>query len=235
MLRTIKSDTLGRGMHGWLDSHFHFSFAEYYNPERVNFGVLRVLNDDIVQPGTGFGTHPHEDMEIISYVLEGELGHADSMGNRRTLTRGEVQYMSAGTGITHSEYNQGTKPLRFFQMWIVPDERGHTPNYGEQRFAWENRVNKWMTIAVGTKMESAETPVRIHQDAHVFATYLNKGKSLLLEVKTGRQAYLVVAEGKAQIQDIDLYQRDAMEIVEEDIIIKATEDVHIVVIEMAKE
>ena len=125
---------MGRGIHGWLDSHFHFSFAEYYNPENINFGVLRVWNDDIVLPGTGFGTHPHDNMEIISYVLEGELSHADSMGNEQTLTRGQVQYMSAGTGITHSEYNHGEVPLRFFQIWIFADKRGYRPNYGDYRF-----------------------------------------------------------------------------------------------------
>jgi redox-sensitive bicupin YhaK (pirin superfamily) len=234
MLRSIESGTLGRGVHGWLDSHFHFSFADYYNPENINFGVLRVWNDDIVLPGTGFDTHPHQNMEIISYVIEGELSHADSMGNEQTLSRGQVQYMSAGTGITHSEYNHGNVPLRFFQIWIFADADGHTPNYGDHRFIWEDRVNKWMPIATGVDNTGSFAPIKIHQDINAYATALTAGKTLPFEVAAGRQAYLVVAEGKARINGIGLHARDAIEITEEDVVVEAIEDAHIVIIEMAK-
>ena len=135
MLRYIDHTKMGRGIHGWLDSHFHFSFAEYYNPQNIQFGVLRVVNDDMVQPGTGFDTHPHQNMEILSYVVQGELTHADNMGNEQTLTRGQVQYMSAGTGVLHSEYNMGKDLLRFLQIWILPDASGYQPNYGDYRLS----------------------------------------------------------------------------------------------------
>jgi redox-sensitive bicupin YhaK (pirin superfamily) len=234
MLRSIESGSLGRGQHGWLDSHFHFSFAEYYNPENINFGALRVWNDDIVLPGTGFDTHPHRDMEIISYVIEGELSHADSMGNEQTLERGQVQYMSAGTGITHSEYNHGKEPLRFFQIWIFADANGHTPNYGDHRFKWEDRIDQWMPIATGLDNTESFAPIKIHQDINAYATYLTAGKSLPFGVGIGRQAYLVVAEGKARVDGIGLHARDAIEITEQGVVIEAEENAHIVIIEMAK-
>jgi redox-sensitive bicupin YhaK (pirin superfamily) len=226
---------MGRGIHGWLDSHFHFSFAEYYNPENINFGVLRVWNDDIVLPGRGFDTHPHQNMEIISYVVEGELSHADSMGNEQTLTRGQVQYMSAGTGVTHSEYNHGNVPLRFFQIWIFADQDNYPPNYGDQRFVWEDRINAWLSIATGVNNVHSKAPIRIHQDVNVYASYLTVGSQLPFEVGPGRQAYLVVGEGKARVNGIGLHTRDALEITEEDIVIEAIEEnAHLVIIEMAK-
>ena len=121
MIKYIDHEKMGTADHGWLRSRFHFSFAQYYNPENMGFGALRVLNDDLVRPGTGFETHPHRDMEIISYVVQGELTHGDSMGNRQTLKRGQIQYMSAGTGVWHSEHNLGEDTLRFLQIWIYPD------------------------------------------------------------------------------------------------------------------
>jgi len=134
VLRKIDNTKMGSSDLGWLKSKFHFSFAEYYNPSNVNFGVLRVINDDLVKPGTGFDTHPHRDMEIISYIVDGELTHGDSMGNKRTLSRGHVQYMSAGTGVFHSEHNFGEETLRFLQIWIYPDKNGYEPNYGDYKF-----------------------------------------------------------------------------------------------------
>jgi redox-sensitive bicupin YhaK (pirin superfamily) len=234
MLRAIESGTMGRGQHGWLDSHFHFSFAEYYNPENIDFGVLRVWNDDIVLPDTGFELHPHQNMEIISYVVSGELSHGDSMGNKQTLERGQVQYISAGTGVWHSEHNWGTTPLRFFQIWIFADANDYPPNYGDYRFTWEDRVDRWMPIASDVENSTSDAPIKVHQNINAYATYLTAGKSLPFEVKEGRQAYLVVAEGKTRINGIGLAARDAMEIIEEDVTVEALEDVHIVVIEMAK-
>lgn len=136
MLRKLDNKNMGRSDLGWLKSIFHFSFANYYNPENMNFGVLRVINDDLVKSNTGFGMHPHRDMEIISYVVDGELNHGDTIGNKNTITRGHVQYMSAGTGISHTEHNFGDTTSRFLQIWLLPDKKGVTPDYGDYRFKW---------------------------------------------------------------------------------------------------
>lgn len=232
MIRKIDHNDMGRGQHGWLDSHFHFSFAEYYNTKNINFGVLRVLNDDIVQPNRGFDLHPHQNMEIISYVVDGELTHQDSMGNKHTLKRGEVQYMSAGTGVYHSEYNLGDENLRFLQIWIFPDKEGYTPNYGDFRFEWEARKNKWMEIASN---EDDDAPITIHQDVHVYALELEAGKEIDFTVTNGRQAYLIQIEGNSLINDQSLETRDALESVEEDLHIKAESTSHFLIIEMKKE
>ena len=161
MPRYIDSKQMGRSRLGWLDSHFHFSFAEYYNPKNIRFGALRVINDDLIQAGTGFDTHPHENMEIITYVVEGELTHADSMGNRHTLTRGQVQYMSAGTGVTHSEHNFGKERLRLLQIWIFPDQKGYEPNYGDYRVAVEDRRDRWLPLVASVEDTDSPAPVRI--------------------------------------------------------------------------
>lgn len=234
MLHYIDHTKMGRSDHGWLDSHFHFSFADYYNPDNIQFGALRVINDDMVRPGTGFDTHPHRDMEILSYVIEGELSHADSMGNKHTLTAGQVQYMSAGTGVFHSEYNLGKKLLRFLQIWILPDEKGHKPNYGDYPFKLEDRRNTWLPIATGCANNNSAAPVRIHQDINAYATILDSGHSLDFKVEKGRQAYLVLVEGQADINGIQLATRDGMEIVEEDIHITPKDSAHILLIEMAR-
>lgn len=234
MLRFIDSQKMGRSRLGWLDSHFHFSFADYYNPGNVNFGVLRVMNDDLVQPGTGFDMHPHENMEIISYVVQGELSHADSMKNKETLTRGQVQYMSAGTGVVHSEHNWGSDLLRFFQIWIFPDKKGHKPNYGDYRFDWSARINKWLPLATSVENSESEAPIKMHADVNVYATYLTEGTQSEFQVAPGRQAYLVLMEGAAEVGEIKLGQRDALEIVEENISIKAKDSAHLLIIEMAK-
>jgi redox-sensitive bicupin YhaK (pirin superfamily) len=226
---------MGRGIHEWLDSHFHFSFAEYFNPENIQFGALRVINDDLVKVGKGFNTHPHEDMEIISYVVDGELTHGDSMGNRQTLSRGQVQYMSAGTGVLHSEHNLGTETLRFLQVWIVPDGQGYTPNYGDYRFQFEDRIGKWLPIATWTENTKSKAPIRIHQDVNVYATQIRAGETEKFTVEEGRQAYMVLIEGEAQVNGVvDLVARDALEITGEKIEIKAGRDAHIFLVEMKK-
>lgn len=232
MIRKIDSNNMGAADHGWLKSKFHFSFAEYYNPNNIQFGALRVINDDLVQPGTGFGMHPHRDMEIISYVVDGHLTHEDSMGNKQTITRGHVQYMSAGTGVFHSEYNLGNEVLRFLQIWILPDRTGHKPNYGDVPFKWEDRENKWLHMVSSTE---GDAPIKIHQDANIYSVELEKGKSIDFPVKEGRQAYLVLIEGKANICELQLNERDALESVEEDLIINAEETSHLLVIELKKQ
>ena len=144
MINIYRKKEHGTSELGWLHSLFHFSFAEYYNPNRMKFGVLRVLNDDLIEPGTGFDLHPHKDMEIISYVIDGVLTHADNMGNKRAVTRGNIQYMSAGTGVYHSEHNRGKEVARLLQLWIFPDKKNHIPNYGDHDFAWDSRKNKFL-------------------------------------------------------------------------------------------
>ncbi|GHU62061.1 hypothetical protein FACS189418_2780 [Clostridia bacterium] len=233
-MRYIDHKQMGRSKQGWLDSHFHFSFAEYYHPDNVQFGVLRVINDDEIQPGTGFDTHPHQDMEIISYIIKGELTHKDSMGYQRTLTRGQAQYMSAGTGVWHSEYNLSKNHvLRLLQIWIFPDQKGYKPNYGDQTFAWEDRIDQWMRIA-GSK-ENGEAPIQIHADINLYVTEISSGKELNFVVQKGRQAYFVLIEGKAKINGQVLEARDGMETVEEELNIQAMEQAHILLIEMKKE
>lgn len=222
---------MGKSNHGWLNSSFHFSFAEYFNPSNVNFGVLRVLNDDLIEGQTGFDTHPHENMEIVSYVIDGELTHKDSMGNKGVLTRGNVQYMSAGTGVYHSEYNNGNEKLRLLQIWIVPDKMHYEPNYGDHEFKWEERENKWLYMVSG---DDGNAPIKVHQDINMYSLSLEKNNEIPFNIDKNRQAYLVQIEGKSSINSIDLNKRDAMEIVEEDIRIKAKEKSHILVIEMKK-
>ena len=232
MIRYIDHQMMGRSRMGWLDSHFHFSFAEYRNPANMNFGVLRVLNDDLVEPGTGFDTHPHQDFEIISYVVDGELTHADSMANKQVLTRGQSQYMSAGTGITHSEHNRGSSMLRLLQIWLFPDRKGYEPRYGDQRFRWEDRINRWMPMASGDG--DSRFPIQVHADIHMYSAVLEPGKELICTAGPGRQAYLTLIEGEAEAGNVTLKSRDALEIVEETVTIRAGEAAHMLVIEMAK-
>jgi len=228
-MKKIDSGELFLADHGWLKSRFHFSFAEYYNPKNVHFGVLRVLNDDIVQPGTGFPEHPHENMEIISYIVEGELTHQDSMGNKRTLGRGDIQYMSAGTGLTHSEYNLGTEMLRFLQIWILPDSRGLQPNYGDHRFASEERENRLLPLVSG---RTGGAPVQIYQDVNIYATETEKEVEFPLE--ENRQAYLVLIEGRAAVNGETLETRDALEIAGGGFTIRPEKKAHALIIEMAR-
>lgn len=231
MIRKVDHKQMGRGRLSWLNSHFHFSFSEYYNPDNMNFGVLRVLNDDLIEAGKGFDTHPHKDMEIITYVIDGQLTHADSMGNEHTLTRGEVQYMSAGTGVFHSEHNRGHETARLLQLWIVPDKLGHTPNYGDHRFKWEDRSGGWLHMVSDIQ---GNAPIKIHQDVNIYALALSPSESIEFEVGLNRQAYLVLIEGKSIINQLSLETRDALESVEESLNIEALEKSHYLVVEMAK-
>lgn len=232
MLRYLDSQKFGRSQLDWLDSHFHFSFAEYFNPANINFGILRVINDDLIKPQTGFDTHPHQDMEIISYVVNGELSHADSMNNQKTVKRGQVQYMSAGTGVLHSEHNRGEDLLRILQIWIYPNQKGYAPNYGDYAFNWEDRKNRWLPLVSGDG--DKHFPIQIHADIHIYATEIETGKQLSFEVLANRQAYLVLIEGNATINNIALKMRDALEVTAETLEITADQTAHLLVLEMAK-
>jgi redox-sensitive bicupin YhaK (pirin superfamily) len=231
MLRKIESRNMGSSNLGWLRSKFHFSFAEYYNPFNIRFGTLRVINDDLIKPDTGFDTHPHKDMEIITYVINGELTHEDSMGNKNTITRGHVQYMSAGTEVYHSEFNFGEDTLRLLQIWILPDKSGYKPHYGDYRFNWNDRENKWLHMV---SSKDGDAPIKINQDTNVYSLELEIGKEINFSVNKGRQAYLVQTEGTSKINDVELNAQDGLEIIEEDILIQGKETSHILILEMKK-
>jgi redox-sensitive bicupin YhaK (pirin superfamily) len=193
MLNVRRSNERGYADHGWLQSYHTFSFADYYDPRYVEFGALRVINEDRVAAGTGFGTHGHRDMEIISYVLEGELAHRDSMGTGATIRPGDVQRMSAGRGVMHSEFNpSGDEPAHFLQIWIQPDQRGVQPSYEQKHFPAEEKRGRLRLIA---SKDGAEDSVRIHQDAKVFAGLFDGDERAEYPVGDDRQVYVHVARG----------------------------------------
>lgn len=197
----------------WLKSRFHFSFAEYMNYANTNFGVLRVMNDDLVQPHRGFGAHPHSNVEIITYIVEGELTHQDSNGNRESLGRGSVQFMTAGTQVYHTEHNLGDKPLRFIQTWIVPAARNLEPNYGSYApTTLDDHKNTLKHIVSDAKDTETSTPVKINQDVNAFAAELELGESVDLELGEDRQAYLLCVEGGIEVNGKTLSKYDASEI-----------------------
>ena len=204
-----KSDSRGIADHGWLKSRHSFSFANYYNPERMHFGVLRVLNDDYVEAGMGFGTHPHDNMEIISIPLEGDLEHKDSMGNTTVIKNGDIQVMSAGTGIQHSEFNKNKeKPVKFLQIWLFPNKRNVTPRYDQLALVKEERLNKFQQILSPNPTDDG---VWINQDAWFHITQLEKGKELEYKLKkSGNGIYTFVLSGEIQVDTTKLSSRDAL-------------------------
>eukprot|EP01040_Poterioochromonas_malhamensis_P006911 gene6911-7455_t len=202
----------------WLKSRFHFSFADYMNPANGNFGVLRVMNDDLVQPKRGFGAHPHRNAEICTYVVDGELTHQDSMGTEETLSRGAIQFMTAGRGISHSEHNLNDKdPLRFIQIWIQPRQSSLTPNYGSYRGDKVERRDRWAHLVSDVEASEVKTPIKIQQDANIFVTEFTIGKTVEFEIRAGRQAYLICLEGNVKIvgsngQEVGLSRHDGAEL-----------------------
>ena len=207
MFEVIRSNQRGYADHGWLKSFHSFSFADYYNPQRIEFGPLRVINEDRVQAGAGFGTHGHRDMEIISYVLAGELAHKDSLGNGSTLRPGDVQRMSAGRGVRHSEFNPSpTQPVHFLQIWIQPNVLDVAPSYEEKRFADTEKRGRLRLVA---SPDGAEGSVRIHQDARVFAGLFQGAESATLQVAEPRYLYVHVARGAIMANGTVLNAGDA--------------------------
>ncbi len=204
-----RSETRGHANHGWLNSYHSFSFANYYNPERMHFGVLRVLNDDRVAPGMGFGTHPHDNMEIISIPLEGDLEHKDSMGNTAVIRDGDIQVMSAGTGITHSEYNRNKdKEVRFLQIWLFPNKGNVKPRYDQMSLKRADRQNKLQQVLSPNPEDDG---VWIHQNAWFFLSSLSSGKSVKHSSKSEvNGVYLFVLEGELEVNGEKLSRRDAI-------------------------
>ena len=200
------SETRGPADFGWLKSRHSFSFGSYYDPAHMGFRALRVINEDRVAAGAGFDTHGHRDMEIVSYVLDGAIRHEDSMGNGEVLRAGEVQAMSAGTGILHSEFNDSTeKPVHFLQIWLLPDRQGRKPRYEQRAFPRETKLNR---LALVVSPDGADGSVEIHQDARVYATVLERGKTAELSLKAGRHAWVQVARGAVEIDGTLLKEGD---------------------------
>jgi redox-sensitive bicupin YhaK (pirin superfamily) len=228
-LRPFKS--LGGADHGWLNAHHHFSFANYYDPARMSWGQLRVWNDDVIQAGTGFPRHPHRDMEIITYVREGAITHEDSLGNRGRTEAGDVQVMSAGTGVAHSEYNLESKETRIFQIWIMPDEVGAPPSWGAKPFPKANREG-FVTLASGKADDDIE--LRIRANARLVAANLKAGETAEYTLDEGRRAYLVPATGIIEVNGLRAEARDGVAVEDERVLrVTAIEDSEIVLVDVA--
>jgi redox-sensitive bicupin YhaK (pirin superfamily) len=209
-----RSNERGYADHGWLKSYHTFSFADYYDPQHVEFGPLRVINEDRVQAGAGFGTHAHRDMEIISYVLSGELAHKDSIGNGSAIRPGDVQRMSAGSGVRHSEFNpSGSESVHFLQIWIQPNAQGIEPSYEEKRFSTEEKRGRLRIIA---SPDQADGSVLIHQDARVYAGLFDGAETATLNVKPGRRIYVHVARGAVTANGTVLNTGDALKLTDAD-------------------
>ena len=233
-----RASSRGHANHGWLDSYHTFSFANYYDPNRINFGALRVVNDDIVKGGEGFGTHPHDNMEIVSIPLYGDLEHKDSMGHTEVIHSGEVQVMSAGTGITHSEYNSNeNKPVNFFQIWVFPNKKNVEPRYDQRAFEFDHKKNELIQI-VGPVNDKENSGLWIHQDAWFNIGTFSKGSQVDYKVKRGGNGvFAMVVEGEFTIGDQKLYHRDAVGIsdVEQVKLSADTENARILLIDVPME
>jgi len=231
MLELRSFNTLGGAHHGWLDAHHHFSFAEYYDPQRMNWGNLRVWNDDVIAAGTGFPLHPHRDMEIITYVREGAITHQDNLGNKGRTEAGDVQVMSAGTGIAHSEYNLEDKETRIFQIWILPTETGAPPSWGAKPFPKGQREG-FVTLASGK--EGDDQSLRIRADARLVAANLKAGETAEYQLDAGRRAYLVPATGLIEVNGLRAQARDGVAVEQEAVLtVTALEDSEIVLVDLA--
>jgi quercetin 2,3-dioxygenase len=227
-----KADTRGNANHGWLQSFHTFSFANYHNPERMNFGVLRVLNDDTVAAGMGFGKHPHQDMEIISIPLEGDLEHQDSMGNKTVIKNGDIQVMSAGTGVQHSEYNKNEdQTVKFLQIWVIPNKKGVTPRYDQITLNQEDRHNKLQQIL---SPNADDAGVWIHQDAWFHLGKFDKGFTTEYTFKKqGNGLYVFVLNGDVTVGEQSLNKRDGLGIWNtENVTIKADSDAEFLLMEV---
>jgi len=210
MINIRKSNDRGHADHGWLNTRFTFSFADYYDPEHVQFRTLRVMNDDRVAGGGGFPTHPHRDMEIVTYVLEGALAHKDSMGNGSTIVPGDVQYMSAGTGVAHSEFNASkTDAVHLYQIWMFPDKQGYKPAYHQKNFSDAEKRGKLRLVA---SPDGRDGSVKIRQDNQLYATVLGAGDTVKHELKPERHAYVQVAKGSVKLNGETLETGDGAEI-----------------------
>lgn len=221
--------SLGAANHGWLDAHHHFSFADYYDPDRMSWGAIRVWNDDLIAPQSGFPPHPHADMEIITYVRTGAITHKDSLGNEGRTEAGDVQVMSAGSGIRHAEYNLENEPTTLFQIWIMPNRKGGSPSWGAKPFPKGDRSGVWQVLASGFAEDADALPIRT--DARVLGATIKAGESMTYRVGATRHAYLVPATGAVEIDGQRANARDGVAISEGPITITAIEDAEIVLVD----
>lgn len=233
MIEKRSFDSLGKFDADWLAARYHFSFSGYRDPNRMNWGALRVWNDDTIQPRTGFPPHPHADMEIITYVRSGAITHQDSMGNRGRTEAGDVQVMSAGAGVTHAEYNLEDEPTTLYQIWIMPKERGGKPFWGAAKFPKDERAGALVTLASGFEDDQKSGALPIRQDARILAATLGAGQEVAYTLPAGRHAYLALAKGEASVNGIALGPRDGAAIRDETapIRIAASKDAEIVLVD----
>lgn len=237
MIELRPFNTLGAANHGWLDARHHFSFAGYHDPSRVNWGALRVWNDDKIAPKSGFPTHPHNDMEIITYVRSGAITHRDSMGNEGRTEAGDVQVMSAGSGVQHSEFNLEDEETSLFQIWIIPEERGGDPSWGARKFPKDNRAGAFVPLASGVANDddAAQGALPIRTDARVLGATVKAGESVTYTPRDpSRHLYLVPATGKVRVEDVEANARDGVAITQQDsVTITALEDSELVLVDAA--
>lgn len=231
MIQVRNANDRGHANHGWLDTHHTFSFSTYHDPNHMRFRSLRVMNEDTVAPGQGFGTHPHNDMEIVTYVLEGALEHKDSMGNGEVLRPGEFQRMSAGTGITHSEFNPSdSEPVHLYQIWLFPEHKGIEPSYEQKRFPEVERHNQLRLVA---SRNAENGSLRIHQDARIYLSQFDAGKEIEHELLEGRHAWLQVLRGAVSLNGVNLKTSDGAAVSEETALtIRATSDAEIMLFDL---
>jgi quercetin 2,3-dioxygenase len=233
MMKIRTSDARGHAYRGWLDSYHSFSFADYYDPNWMGFSVLRVINEDVIAPAQGFGMHSHNDMEIITYVLQGNLAHKDSLGNVEVIHQGHVQRMTAGTGITHSEFNASdVEPVHLLQIWILPNKQNLKPSYEDGFFTEAQKQNRWCLLASEKDEQGA---LKVHQDMQLFASLLGERNALEYALKEGRSAYLQVASGSVEIDSKPLHAGDAALFdAAQTIEIKAINDAEILLFDLPK-
>jgi len=233
MITVSSFQHFGHQDHGWLSACHHFSFADYYDPARMGFGPLRVWNDDHIKAGTGFPLHGHRDMEIITYVRRGAVSHEDSLGNRGRTAAGQVQVMSAGTGIRHAEYNVENEDLDLFQIWLEPDENGHQPRWDMRTFDREHNSQGFVTLVSGRHGREHAEALFIHQDAALLAAVMDQGEVHRLPIESGRRMYVVPARGEIEVNDVKITERGAAEISNEsELVLKALVDAEVVVLDL---
>jgi redox-sensitive bicupin YhaK (pirin superfamily) len=232
MIEVRPFDRLGGAQHGWLDTRHHFSFADYHDPQRMNWGALRVWNDDVIAPKTGFPPHAHRDMEIITYVREGAITHQDSLGNRGRTEAGDVQVMSAGSGITHAEYNLEDETTRLFQIWIMPNQRGGEPSWGARPFPKGDRSGRFVVLASGFTDDEDALPIRT--DARVLGATIKAGETVDYPLGAERHGYLVPATGVIEVNGVTANARDGVAISDLDTVtITAINDAELVLVDAA--
>ncbi|MCY1075060.1 pirin family protein [Archangium lansingense] len=231
MLNVRPAEARGHANHGWLDSHHTFSFADYYDPEHMGFRALRVINEDRVAPRSGFGTHPHRDMEIITYVLSGQIEHRDSMGTLGVLRAGELQRMTAGTGVLHSEMNRSGEELHFLQIWVIPESKGLTPSYEQKAFTKEERQGRFRLVV---SPEGKDGALKVHQDLRLYSTLLGKGEKTGFSLAPGRHVWLQVARGAGTLNGVALKAGDGVAVSEESqLVLSATEPLEALLFDLA--